>query len=192
MRPVTHFTPFRNSWLRSHENYFCTNIDCFDTKDQLTWHAQIMPWCRHYSCTSEQQAVLEDVYAWWRHQMETFSALLAICAGNSQRPVMRGFDVVFDLRLIKRLSKHSWVWWFETTLRPLWRHGNETYKPLIDPRPRIPVKLCMGLHECIHFFVESVTSKAASYQTEVGFDAAEGVSPAFGICRDPRCITMTS
>ena len=26
---------------------------------------------------------------WWRHQMETFSALLAICAGNSQVP----FDV---------------------------------------------------------------------------------------------------
>ena len=39
--------------------------------------------------------------AWWRHQMETFSALLAICAGNSpvpgefpaQRPVTRSFDV---------------------------------------------------------------------------------------------------
>ena len=25
--------------------------------------------------------------SWWRHQMETFSALLAICAGNSQVPV---------------------------------------------------------------------------------------------------------
>ena len=39
--------------------------------------------------------------SWWRHQMETFSALLAICAGNSpvtaefpaQRPVTRSFDV---------------------------------------------------------------------------------------------------
>ena len=26
-------------------------------------------------------------YAWWRHQMETFSALLALCAGNSPVPV---------------------------------------------------------------------------------------------------------
>ena len=42
---------------------------------------------------------------WWRHQMETFSALLTICAGNSpvsgefptQRPVTRNFDVFFDL-----------------------------------------------------------------------------------------------
>ena len=45
---------------------------------------------------------------WWRHQMETFSALLAICAGNSpvpgefptQRPVTRSFDVFLDLRWV--------------------------------------------------------------------------------------------
>ena len=43
--------------------------------------------------------------------METFSALLAICAGYSpvtgefpgQRPVTRSFDAFFDLRLNKRL-----------------------------------------------------------------------------------------
>ena len=72
------------------------------------------------------------VSAWWRHQMDTFSALLAICAGNSpvsgefpaQRPVTRSFDVYFDLRLNKRLSKQSWGWWFETQSRPLWRHRN--------------------------------------------------------------------
>ena len=66
--------------------------------------------------------------------METFSALLAICAGNSpipgefpaQRPVTRSFDVFFDLRLNKRLSKQSWgCWWFETLSRPLWRHTKE-------------------------------------------------------------------
>ena len=65
--------------------------------------------------------------------MEAFSALLAICAGNSpvtgefpaQRPVTRSFDVLFDLRPNKRLSKRSWGWWFETPFRPLWRHSNE-------------------------------------------------------------------
>ena len=69
---------------------------------------------------------------WWRHQVEAFSALLAICAGNSpvpgefptQRPVTRSFDVFFDLRLNKRLSKQSWCWWFETLSRPLWRQCN--------------------------------------------------------------------
>ena len=48
--------------------------------------------------------------------METFSALLAICAGNSpvpgefpaQRPMTQSFDVYFDLRPNKRLSKQSW------------------------------------------------------------------------------------
>ena len=69
---------------------------------------------------------------WWRHQMEIFSALLVLCAGNSpvigelpaQRPVTRSFDVFFDLRLNKRLSKQSGGWWFETPSRPLWRHSN--------------------------------------------------------------------
>ena len=64
--------------------------------------------------------------------METFSALLAICAGNSpvlgefpsQRPVTRSFDVFFELRMNKRLSKQSWGWWFETLSSSLWRHSN--------------------------------------------------------------------
>ena len=42
----------------------------------------------------------------------------------AQRPVTRSFDVFFDLRLNKRLSKQSWRCWFETLSRPLWRHCN--------------------------------------------------------------------
>ena len=96
------------------------------------------------------RAPFQYLITWWRHQMETFSALLAICAENSpvpgefpaQRPVTQSFDVFFDLRLNKPLSKQSWGWWFETLWRPLWRHcnvsgslpcrfGNNT----IDPEP---------------------------------------------------------
>ena len=53
--------------------------------------------------------------AWWRHQMATFSALLALCTGNlppvtgeipSQRPVTRSLDASFDLRLNKRLRNN--------------------------------------------------------------------------------------
>ena len=73
------------------------------------------------------------IYTWWRHQMETFSTLLALCAGNSpvtgeipsHRPVTRSFDVFFDLRLNKRLSKQLWGWSFETPSCPSWRHCNE-------------------------------------------------------------------
>ena len=70
--------------------------------------------------------------SWWRHQMETFSALLAICVWNSpvtgefpaHRPVTRSFDVSFDLRLNNKLSKQWWGWWFGTSSRPSWRHCN--------------------------------------------------------------------
>ena len=71
---------------------------------------------------------------WWRHQMETVSALLAICAGNSpvpdefptQRPVTRSFDfflssasestvkwtivrlVIWDA-IVPIMTSHSWL-----------------------------------------------------------------------------------
>ena len=74
--------------------------------------------------------------------METFSVLLAICAGNSlvtgefpaQRPVKESFDVFFNLCLNKQFIKQSWGWWFETPSHPLWHHSNVynilTNKPL--------------------------------------------------------------
>ena len=82
---------------------------------------------------------------WRRHQMETFSALLAFVRGIhrspvnslSQSPVMRSFDVFFDLRLNKQLSKQSWGWWFETPPRPLWRHCNACSAGFIDTVTRV-------------------------------------------------------
>ena len=77
--------------------------------------------------------------AWWmlsysvqkaHCMMTSFSTLLALFIWNSpvtgrlQRPVMRSFDVFFDLRLIKRLSKQLWGWWFEMQLHSLWHHCN--------------------------------------------------------------------
>ena len=80
--------------------------------------------CVGFRCTNGRRYADTD-HSWWRHHMETFSALLAICAGNSpvtgefpaQRPVTRNFDVFFDLRLNKRLSKQSWGWRLETPWR---------------------------------------------------------------------------
>ena len=78
---------------------------------------------------------VKEKLPWWRHQMETFSALLAICAGNSpvpgefptQRPVTRSFVVFFDQHPNKRLSKQWRGWWFETPSCPLWRHRNAIF-----------------------------------------------------------------
>ena len=62
-------------------------------------------WC--VWCTVAGNCYTSWSSAWWRHQKETFSALLTLCAGNSsvtgefpsQRPVTRSFDfdVFFDL-----------------------------------------------------------------------------------------------
>ena len=45
----------------------------------------------------------------------------------TQRPVTRSFDVYFDLRPNKRLSKQSLGWWFEPLSPLLWRHRNGDY-----------------------------------------------------------------
>ena len=60
--------------------------------------------------------------------METFSALLALCAVAGESPshssVTRSFDVFFDLRLNKQLSKQSRRLCLEMPSRSLWRHCN--------------------------------------------------------------------
>ena len=114
-----------------------TNCETKQSSCRLLWEATAIMWpecnhvpgpqlyllitCRH---NPEQNPPPVTSVSWWRHQMETFSAWLALCAGNSpvpgefpaQRPATRSFDVFFDLRLNKRLSKQSWGWWFEMPL----------------------------------------------------------------------------
>ena len=94
---------------------------------------KLLPKYKHFelrSCVSSLKCVQQQgiLVSWWRHQMETFAALLAILPVPvefpTQRPVTRSFDVFFDLRLNKRLSKQSWGWWLETLSCSLWRHCN--------------------------------------------------------------------
>ena len=100
----------------------------------MTWLRRNLRKCESF--TQRRCHITEGLRepSWWRHRMETFSALLAICAGNSlvpsefrtQSPVTRSFDVYFDLRPNKRLSKQPWGWWFETPSWSLWRQWNES------------------------------------------------------------------
>ena len=70
----------------------------------------------------------------------------------THRPVTRSFDVFFDLRLNKPLSKQSWGWWFETLSRSLWRHRNDLAWEIINVKSSVhsvtkwPV---VRLKECI-------------------------------------------
>ena len=73
--------------------------------------------------------------------MDTFSALLALGAGNS--PVTGEFPyrgqrrgaLMFSLICVRNkwLSKQSWGWWFEMTWRSLWRHCNVCHEKVFQP-----------------------------------------------------------
>ena len=84
--------------------------------------------------------MLIEFCSWWRHQMETFSALLAILCGEFTGarwiPHTKASDAelwcYFDLRPNKRLGKQSRGWWFETLSPPLWRHRNVSSKVSIQ------------------------------------------------------------
>ena len=91
------------------------------TYSQLIYVSKIHPWCLACVDWSHRIASVEcewglhshlppiAVFSWWRHQMETFSTFLALCAGNSpvtgefpsQRASNGGFGVFFDVILNK-------------------------------------------------------------------------------------------
>ena len=152
--PLSH----RARWIHGHTKLYCSRISChglfslklffFLWEGRVSHHIEticsirvlhhnlITRWtnfCMFPWQADHGAAVIFQKRSWWRHQMETFSALLALCAGNSpvtdefpaQRPMTRSFGVFFDLCINNLLSKQSWGWWFETPSVSLWRHCNE-------------------------------------------------------------------
>ena len=99
--------------------------------------------------------------------METFSAWLALCAGNSpvtgefpsQRPVTRSSDVFFDLYLDRRLSKQSRRWWFETY--SLWHYCNVT----LDDYVSKVLKLTEWVHQLLFLIVMQCRNISAARKT---------------------------
>ena len=122
------------------------------TVELCTWHdSSAFVACEQFCCdmATYNRVTLKLIFhwiwitmaknrsSWWRHQMETFSALLALFVGNSpvtgefpsHRPVTRNFDIFFDLRLNKRLRKQSRRRWFQTHSRSFWSHYNGELGP---------------------------------------------------------------
>ena len=123
-------TPTRKEWIdhfllwhRGNMLTYSWPSRCYKPDCSLLIKATLPTW---YLRSLVTEPVCSGTRSWWRHQIETLSALLAICAGNSpvtgeftaHRPVTRSFDVFFDLRLNKRLSKQWWGWWFVTPSYP--------------------------------------------------------------------------
>ena len=102
-----------------------------DILNTYSWHKEKDLLVLIIFCWPEIEAYVgfDDIIPWWRHQMETFSALLALCAGNSPVPVNSPHKgqwcgaLMFSLicALNKRLSKQPWGWWFEAPSWSLWR-----------------------------------------------------------------------
>ena len=120
-------------WVQNN-NQQNANTNILTTTTDTTWELM----CSVYTSKLNENPPFWEVVGdwgipWWRHQMETFSASLALCAGHSpvtsefpvQRTVTRSFDVLFDLHLNKQLSKQSWGWWSEMPSHTLWRHCND-------------------------------------------------------------------
>ena len=90
--------------------------------------------------------------SWWRHQMETFPRYWPFVRGIHRSPVnsphkgqwARSFDVSFDLRPHKRLSKQWWGWLYETLSCPLWLHG-DVVRGWTPALLRANIQYCMGL-----------------------------------------------
>ena len=128
LSPMDHRNPTSGSDIRSIHLRLCS----FKMGYHLTCFRCVPPWSSYVQTLWNHLRRTSRDYCMMTSSMETFSALLALCAGNSpvtdefpsQWPVMRSFDVFFDLRLNKRLSKQSWGWWFETQSGSLWRHCN--------------------------------------------------------------------
>ena len=97
-----------NLKTKQHMLILCTNRNLVETSAEFRltiWyiilnHEHIFP-CHEHNCFKFgfRRYRFHMCFSWWRHQMITFSALLAICAGNSpvtgelpaQRPVTRSF-----------------------------------------------------------------------------------------------------
>ena len=77
----------------------------------------------------------------------------------AQSPMTRSFDVCFDLRLNKRLSKQSWRWWFETPLRPLRRCCNVVNTKNVKLSTCIVQHIIKVIENLIRFFLFSLIVK---------------------------------
>ena len=131
------------SWPHDYINSIIQGAQCGNNYMYVTFPRYLKgngnpsPWMAYHGIKPVywlQSRFLECLYFIFQHpfrlSIETFSALVALCARNSpvsgefplQRPVTRSFDVFFDLRLNKRLSKQLRRRWFKTPSRSLWRH----------------------------------------------------------------------
>ena len=80
---------------------------------------------------------------------------------TGDRPVTRSFDVFFDLRPNKQLSKQWWGWWFEMPSWSAWRHCNALCKQY-QSHLSVPFQCRKMIKECTNMFLMSITINFAN------------------------------
>ena len=127
----------------------CQNRPCFKPIlvycKLFTWYvSRIYVINNQYNPCHDTCSVFMIFKSWWRHQVETSISHRWIPL--THRPVTRNYEVFFDLRLNKRLSKQSRRRWFEMSLRSLWRH----WRHCLDPNDEAcGAKASMGPLDCL-------------------------------------------
>ena len=141
----------------------------------------------------------------WRHLLETFSMLLALCEGKppvtggfpSQRPARQSFDVFFDLNLNKRLSKQSRRWWLVDT-PSVCRHCNVwllTISPWTKRRSFSPGSCFRNMYlknACLKWLTSfpGTSGLTSMSQTSAHFSAAYSESDRVNACKNRVLFTM--
>ena len=107
--PVVFLIPINLTYFNNFIKISSHTIWPFKTRFEWYWT----------SCVIQCKTSYDEIIQWKR-----FPRYWPFVRGIPQRPVTQSFDVFFDLRLNKRLSKPSRRWWFSTPSRTLWRHCN--------------------------------------------------------------------
>ena len=136
--------------------------------EQIQWEVGLI-WLKHRHPTcliSLQMLTIVFRKNSWRQSMMTssngnvFRVTGPLCGEfigpgefSTQRPVTRSFDVFFDLRLNKRLSKQPWGWWFVTPSCPLWRQCNVCLLAAFWTLSNCFIMLFTSYPSCIHDYI---------------------------------------
>ena len=128
--------------MKTYFFFFASSIISWHWDGTGSWNLSLWKTRLHLSCTVNAEAAEENMkqgdkasatmtFMMTSSNGNTFRVTGPLCGEfygpgefPAQRPVTWSFDVFFDLRLNKRLSKQPWGWWFETPPWSLWRQVN--------------------------------------------------------------------
>ena len=75
------------NWWKLQTHFYVSRNESNPTMLQFIWCVHYMTLVVHTHKPCHRALLRWREESWWRHEMEKFSALLAICAGNSPAPV---------------------------------------------------------------------------------------------------------